>query len=855
MFRAAWRSLVQHKLRLVLSSLAIVLSVGFVVGTFIFTDTLNKTFTDLFGQTTTDVVVTPKTDFEGSGFAGEVATLAPEVLDQVTGVEGVAKAAGAVFADGVAIVGADDVPIGQQGAPQFGSNWSDDEELAPYRLVEGVGPTADGEVAIDSVSAEDGDLAVGDTIRLVAPTGEIAAKLVGVFRFGTSGNLAGATIAAFDTSTAQDILLDGQAGYTEIDAVAADGVTQQQLADDVAAVTGPDVTVVTGEEAADDAASQITEALSFFNIILLVFALIALFVGSFLILNTFSMLISQRTRELALLRAVGATRGQVTRSLLGEALVVGAVSSVLGCIVGIGVVYLLRWFFGSFGLDLGSTPLQLEPRTFGIGIALGVLFTAAAAWFPARRASKIPPVAALRDDASIPGKALTVRGTAGGLQILVGAGSLVMGVAGGGSSGASLVGIGVLLLLTGMITFSPVLASPVARGLGWPLPRLFGTVGRLAVDNASRQPRRSAATASALMIGLALVTALTIFASSITASLNAAIDRAIGAELIVATETQRPFPRTVANDIEGLDGVAVVSRSTFTQAQIAADPIAPPGAGQDPPTTFVGTVDPATIDDVINLTFSEGGFDQLTDSGVIVDTATATSSGLEVGDEVTFTFAGGSGTYEVVGTYEPAGFFTGYSITNQALEDAGVSIGDTFVYVKADEGADLAALQAEIEQVLSSYPGVIVQSQAELKEQVQSNVQALLGVMIALLGLAIVIAVLGIVNTLFLSVLERTREIGMLRAVGTSRWQVRWMVVLESIVIALFGAILGIVLGVVFATALQRTLADQGIDVLQIPIPSLVLYLVIAMVVGALAAAWPAYRAARLDVLRAITTE
>ena len=855
MFRAAWRSLVQHKLRLVLSSLAIVLSVGFVVGTFIFTDTLNKTFTDLFGQTTTDVVLTPTSDFEGSGFAGEVLTLPPEVLDQVSAVEGVAKAGGAVFADGVVIVGADDVPVGQPGAPQFGSNWGDDEELTPYRLVEGVGPRAAGEVAIDSVSAEDGNLAVGDTIRLVAPTGEIEAELVGVFRFGTSGNLAGATITAFDTPTAQSILLDGQEGYTEIDVVAAEGVTQQQLADDIAAATGPDVTVVTGEEAADDGASDITDALSFFNVILLVFALIALFVGSFLILNTFSMLISQRTRELALLRAVGATRGQVTRSLLGESLAVGAVSSVLGCIAGIGVVYVLRWFFGNFGLDLGSTPLQLAPRTFAIGIALGVFFTGAAAWFPARRASKIPPVAALRDDATIPAKALTARAVAGGVQLLIGAGALAMGVANGGSGGAGLVGIGVLLLLTGTISFSPVLASPVARGLGWPLPRLFGTVGRLAVDNASRQPRRSAATASALMIGLALVTALTIFASSITASLNAAIDRVIGAEFIVATDTQRPYPRAVANEIEALDDVAVVSRTTFTQAQIAADSIDAPTGDQEPPTTFVGTVDPATIDEVINLTFAEGGLDQLTDDGLIVDTTTATNSDLEIGDEVTFTFAGGSGTYELVGTYEPAGFFTGYSITNQALEDAGVRIGDTFVYVKADEGADLDALKADIEQIMSSYPGVIVQSQAELKEQVQSNVQSLLSVMIALLGLAIVIAILGIVNTLFLSVLERTREIGMLRAVGTSRWQVRWMVVLESIVIALFGAILGILLGVVFATALQRTLVDQGIDVLQIPIPSLVIYLVIAMVVGALAAAWPAYRAARLDVLRAITTE
>jgi len=855
MFRASWRSLVQHKLRLLMSMLAIVLSVGFVVGTFIFTDTLNKTFTDLFGQTTTDVVVSPKSDFQGSGFAGEVPILAPELLDEIAQVPGAEKAGGAVFADGVSIIGSDDQPLGQQGAPQFGSNWSDDEDLTPYRLVEGAGPTTSDEVAIDSVSAEDGQLEVGDTIRLIAPTGDIEAELVGIFRFGTSGNLAGATIAAFDTKTSQQVLLDGEVGYTEIDVVAAAGVTQQQLADEVSAVTGPGATVKTGAEAADEAASDITDALSFFNIILLVFALIALFVGSFLILNTFSMLISQRTRELALLRAVGATRGQVTRSILAESLLVGAVSSVLGCIMGIGVVYLLRWFFGKFGLELGSTPLQLEPRTFAIGIALGVAFTGVAAWFPARRASKIPPVAALRDDATLPTKALTVRALLGGIQILIGAGALMAGVANGGSSGASLVGVGVLLLLTGTITFSPVLAAPVARSLGYPLPRLVGTVGRLAVDNASRQPRRSAATASALMIGLALVTALTIFASSITASLNAAIDRVIGAEFIVATDTQRPFPRAVADEIEQLPDVSVVSRTTFTQAQIAADSIAKPTGNEGPPTTFVGTSDPATIADVLNLTFTEGGLNDLSDTGVIVDTTTATNSDLAVGDEVTFTFASGPASFEVVGLYEPAGFFTGYSITNQALEDAGVRIGDTFVYVKADEGADLDALKSDIQEILTSYPGVTVQSQAELKEQVQSNVQTLLSVMIALLGLAIIIAILGIVNTLFLSVLERTREIGMLRAVGASRWQVRWMVVLESVVIALFGAILGVVLGVIFASALQRTLADQGIDVLKVPWPALVLYLVIAMVVGALAAAWPARRAARLDVLKAITTE
>ena len=447
----------RHKLRLVLSTLAIVLSVGFVVGTLIFTDTLNKTFTDLFGQTTTDVVVTPKSDFQGSGLAGEVKTLPASLLKTVTDVPGAAKAGGQVFADGVSIIGSNGDAIGTQGAPHFGSNWDDDEDLTPYRLIDGSGPTSSGQVAIDSVSADKGDLSVGDDIKLVTPKGEMDAQLVGIFRFGTSGNLAGATIAAFDTATAQDLLLNDQNRYTEIDAVANEGVSQQQLADEVKGAVAKGITVKTGEQAADDAASEITDQLKFFNIFLLIFAGIALFVGSFLIINTFSMLISQRTRELALLRAVGATRGQVRRSILSEASVVGLVASLLGCLLGVGVVYLLRWFFGRIGLDLGSTSLALRPSSFIIGIVLGVVVTVVASWFPARRASRIPPVAALRDDATLPSRSLKLRAIIGGVLSVVGISVLITGVAISAAKGSALVGLGTLVTLVGVIVFSPVL--------------------------------------------------------------------------------------------------------------------------------------------------------------------------------------------------------------------------------------------------------------------------------------------------------------------------------------------------------------------------------------------------------------
>jgi putative ABC transport system permease protein len=848
MFRAAWRSLVTHKLRLVLSMLAVVLSVGFVVGTFIFSATLERTFTDLFAQTTTDVVVSPESEFTGQGLAGETPTLPAKLLGSIDDVPGTAKVGGTVFADGVAIIDGEGEPIGQGGAPQFGSNWSDDEQLSPYRLIDGVGPTAAGQVAIDSVSAELGDLAVGDTVQLVAPTGNLDAELVGVFRFGTSGNLAGATIAAFDTATAQELLLAGEDAYTTIDAVADEGVSQRELADAVSAVVGSGVEVQTGEEAADDAATQITDALGFFNNLLTAFALVALFVGSFLIVNTFSMLVSQRTREIALLRAVGATRGQIVRSVLLESAIVGLLASIIGCVFGIGVTMVLRAGFGAIGIEMGDTALVLEPSTFIIGLVLGTGVTVFSAWFPGRRASRIPPVAALRDDAAIPTTSLRRRGVIGAVLLALSAWALFSGATSGGGGGFALVGLGTLGVLVGTIIFIPVLTKPVARTLGAPLPWAFGTVGRLAMDNAARQPRRSAATASAVMVGLALVTGFSIITTSASESVTAAVDEVVGAEFLISNSNQRPYPTTVADQVENIDGVEVVSRSSLVQAEAVH-----PGGGTS--LQFPTSVDPDTITDVLDLSFSVGGFDELTDTTTVVDETTAELVGVGVGDTLTLNFAGGSAEFEVVGLYQAEGFWSGFIVTDAALVGAGVDVGDTFVYVKAAEGADLTAIRAGIDEILESYPTVTVQTQTELKEQVEDQAAALLAILIALLGLAIFIAVLGIINTLLLSVLERTREIGMLRAVGATRRQVRRMVILESVVLALFGAGAGIVLGIAFGSALQRALSGFGFTVLGIPWVLLAIFLVIALVVGVLAALWPARRAARLDVLRAVTTE
>ena len=842
MLRTAWRSLRHHKLRLVLSGLAVVLGVGFVVGTLIFTDTLNRTFTELFADTTSDVVVVPTQDVESSGFAGTVPTLPSTMLDKVRSVPGVAKASGQILVDGVTIVDPAGTAIGTPGVPQFGSNWDDDEDLTPFRLIEGRGPTADGEVAIDSVTAEKAGYGVGDSIPLIEPGGSMRAHLVGIFRYGTSGNLAGATIAAFETAYAQQVLLGGEAAFTEIDAVAAAGVTQEVLAADIRAAVGPTVTVRTGQEAADKATSDITEGLAFINIFLLVFAGIALFVGTFIILNTFSMLVAQRSRELALLRAVGATRGQILRSLVAESFLVGLIGAILGLGLGVAVAYGLEALFRAIGADIPTNGLVLLPRTVIVGIVIGVLVTVVAALAPALRASRIPPIAALREDVSLPSRSLRVRAIAGGILLLVGLGAMTAGAATGGGTGSQFVGLGVVAALVGAIVLSPAIAGPLVRVLGFAFPRLFGTVGRLAVDNAERQPRRTAATASALMIGLALVSALTILASSANASITQVIDRVLGADFLITTQTQRPFPQKVATTVAEVPGVATASAVKIVPALID---------GQV--TTLVG-VDPPTISGMLALTFTSGSMADIGTNGVILDAQTAADAALVMGESIDVRLPIGSATYRVAGIYEPAGAVTGYVVNSASFAAAGIDVGDATLYVKADAGADLTQVDAAITAALVDYPTVQVQSQTEFKEQISSSVNQVLLVMIMLLSLAIFIAVLGIVNTLVLSVIERTREIGMLRAIGALRRQIRSMVVLEALIIAVYGAIVGLVLGAWFAIALQRTLVDQGIEVLDVPWVGLVTFLVIAAIVGVLAALWPAFRAGRLNVLQAIST-
>ncbi|HWG94965.1 MAG TPA: FtsX-like permease family protein [Mycobacteriales bacterium] len=847
MWRTTLRSVAAHKLRLALSALAIVLGVAFVSGTLVFTDTLSRTFTALFSATSADVNVEPAAAFEtglaGTGASGAVSYVPDDVVQRLRdGVEGVEAVQGFVQAEGVYLLDRDGEVLDTGGAPGLGISWDVDERLSANTLVEGRGPERAGEIAVDTGAAEELGYELGDTVPVLTTGPRVEAELVGVFRFGESGGLAGASLTAFDAATAQQ-LLTAPGQWTGVGVLTADGATDEEVRDRVAAAVGSGYDVKTREEQAEDLATSFSSALQFFNVFLLVFAGIALFVGTFIILNTFSMLVAQRTRELALLRALGAGRGQVTRSVLGEALVLGVVGSTVGLAGGYGIATGLRALFGQFGLTLDGD-LVLTARTVVWSYVVGVLVTLAAAYLPARRASRTPPVAAMRAETPAGERPLRRRTAFGTALAAVGVAGLVAGVAGdGGEQGAALVGLGTVALVLGAVALSPVLAVPFLRGPGAVLPRVWGTTGHLARQNALRSPRRTAATASALMVGLALVSAFSIVGASTSASVEKLVDDALGADFVVSTAVQQPFTTEVARRVAAVDGVDAVVRERFGTAQVD-------GAQQ-----YLTALDADGLDAALRLQLVEGSAASLEDGLLLSDTA-ARSSGTSVGDSVELLLPNGEQrTLVVGGVFEKNQAVSDHVVSTTTLRSAGGADLDQYVYVVLADGADTAQVRAAVEEVVADYPVVSLKDQSQFKEEQKEQVGQLLLLVNALLVLSVVIAVLGIVNTLALSVVERTREIGLLRAVGMARAQLRRMVRLESVVISTFGAVLGLALGCAFGLALVTSLRSQGIEVVSVPAGRLAAFLVASAVVGVLAAVWPARRAARLRVLDAIASE
>ena len=846
MIRAALKSLLGRKVRLVMSTFAIVLGVAFVAGTLVFSDTLNRSFTALFASTVGDVVVRPTGAMAGP--ISSTLTVPDELVDETARVPGAARADGQVNAFGVYVVGRNGKALGGFGPPSLGGNW----DTAPaghgiegLSIVSGRAPRGPGEVVLDERTAADAGYAVGDRVPIVTAFGteRLEPRLVGVAGFVDGGSLNGATLALFATPVAQRLFLDDDAAFSTIWVTAEDDVSQDELAERVARVLPPGFEAVTGDDAAEEAAGPLRQAIGFLTTFLLIFAGIALVVGAFLIVNTFSILVAQRSRELALLRALGASKRQVTRSVQLEALVLGIFGSTVGLGLGVLLAIAIRALFAQFGLDLRGQPLIFAPRTVVAAYAVGVVVTMAAAWLPARRTARIAPVQALRDDVALPESSLRRRfglgvalAGAGLLALVVGLGDVVEVPHGGWCVGA-----GVLAILLGVSAASPVLSRPLLLLARSAYARTFGTVGVLAGQNSLRNPRRTTATASALMIGLALACTMAIVGDSAKASVDRSIEENFVGDYVVTSIFGGSFSSGLAARVADVDGVASVVRERYQQVNHDGGPRILAATG-------------AQGIDQLELELTSGRPADFRNGRVLLKDSFADDEGLAVGDRIELDVPSGTVTWEVAGTFADNPVVFGSILTTLgSMTDAGYPVEDSLLVVTADAGA--GDLQAGLDRALADQPIVTAQDQAAFAEEQRAPIDQFVLLIFALLGLALVIAVLGIVNTLALSVIERTREIGLLRAIGTGRGQVRLMITLESVVIAVLGAVLGLVLGVFFGIVLMYAVRDQGLEVISVPFGQLGIFLGLSVVIGVLAALFPARRAARLDVLRAIATE
>ncbi|MEV0715779.1 ABC transporter permease [Asanoa sp. NPDC050611] len=845
MLRATLKSLLARKVRLVLSGLAVVLGVMFVAGSFVLTDTLSRSFDSIFSDaySQTDVTVAGKPKVAVSEMEGEQvpANIPASAVTTVSGLPGV-SARGVVAADGATLIGSNGKAVGSFGPPQLGESWLGENELTQLR--DGVGPTADDEIAVNVGLATAGKVKVGDRVGvLTLDSKQRQFKIVGTFGYsGDRDSLGGVNEIAFTEPVAQRLMLGAPGVFSSIDVKATDGTSPEILKERVAAALGSDYNVRTGEEAAADDAQGLKDGLSFFNNILLGFAGIALFVGIFLIINTFSIVVAQRTKELALLRAVGAGRRQVIGSVLTEAVIVGTVASVIGVGAGIGVGALLAFLAGKFAGGLSLAGLGVPPVALIASFVVGLVVTIIAAVMPALRASRIPPIAAMQEVAT-PDRPLTRVTTIGG--VVTAAAAALLGIGLYADGGLLLVAGGVLLAFVGVALLTPVLSRPVVGLLGrifsWSVP---GKLGRL---NSGRNPRRTAITASALMVGIALVTGVGVVASSAKTSIAGAVD-SIDAQLIIQGTQNGPRPPTfapaVADQAKQVPGVRDV-------VGVASDLARVDGKQQ-----FVTSVtDAAPIPAIYGSTAVAGDISTLGPDQVIVNEETAQDHNWSVGSVMTVQLTRGSEHRYTVSGIAPTDKSIGeIMLPAAAMQDfaqPALSLG----FVRLDEGTPVASVQPQLEALVADNPLVSVIDQAAFTEQQTGMIDQVLVMIQILLALAILIAVLGIVNTLALSVMERTRELGLLRAIGLSRGATMRMITVEAVVISVFGALLGVVVGGGLGAAVVRALRDQGFTDLTLPWSTIVLYLGVAALVGCVAAILPSIRAARLNVLGAIAHE
>jgi putative ABC transport system permease protein len=845
----AVKSLWARKVRALTTTFAVFIGVALVAGSYILTDTINAAFDDIFTESLkgTDVVITSKDLVEQE--SGEEPNFSAGLLPRVQRVPGVALAAGAIFTPG-GFFDQDNDTIGAKFAPKFISS-ALPGRLESLTYVDGEPPRSANQASIDKAAADDAGLEVGDRFKIAGERRVKSYRLVGLTELGDA-SFGGASIAQLTLPEAQRVT--GNVGRFDQISVAADpDVSPAALQARIKRVLPDSVRVETGQQNADRQSSDIHDNLSFFTITLLVFAGVALFVGAFLIFNTFSITIAQRVKEFGMLRTLGASRGQILASVVIESLIIGLTGALTGLAGGIAFAKGINALFDAVGFGLPTTSAVIATRTVVVSILVGVLVTLIASLGPAIRSTRVPPMAALQEiEPRRSPRRNAIYAVLAGLLSLGGLAALLGGLFGGQSSGqaAGLMGIGAVGILLGVSIFSSRLVRPLAAISGWPMERLRGLTGRLARENSQRKPARTAATAAALMIGLALVTFVTVFAAGIKSSIASAIDRNFQGELVLQnTDGFSPIPPPAAAAARGVPGVATVSTLRSAQAKVV-------GKGKE----RISGLDPRTADQVLTLDWEEGSPDtlrRLTDHEAVLDQGYADSNGFEVGDKISLLGqAGRRAPFTVVGELKDNADLLGSAvITQRAMARYLNQTDDTFDFVKLASGADAAVVQRRLKDLMKrDFPTADVLNQQELKDNQEKQVDTLLNLIYALLSLAVITSLFGIANTLALSIHERTRELGMLRAIGMSRRQVRRMIRYEAVITALIGAFLGLILGIVFAALVSRPLADEGFT-LSYPIATLVLLMVLAAIAGVIAAIGPARRAARLDVLEALAYE
>ena len=851
MIAIALRSMAERKLRSALTAIAVLLGVAMIAGTFVQTDQIRTAFDDILqtANSGVDANIAPRTTFT-SQFSG-LQTIDESVVARVAHVRGVRRAEGQIFADGALVV------RGKAVEPRFAPAFVVANSAPPFnplRLVSGRLHTDSGEIVVNRKLADDEHLAVGDRLGVTSRTGIHPVRLVGIADFGKVSSMGGATMIVAPLADLQGWNgLEGK--VTTITAAAAPGVSPEQLVRNIRAVLPRSLEVKTGAQTAADTSKQVNDAIgAFLKPALLAFSGAALLVGAFIIFNTFSITVAQRRREFALLRSLGASRAQVLAGVTVEALLLGVGASVAGLLGGLGFARLLGALFDAAGMGIPRSAMELAPRTIAIGLIVGVGVTIAAALAPAIRATRVPPVAAMREEAAAeappPGRR---RHAATAIVALLGVALLLHGLLGGGTATARLsaMGAGSLLIFIGVAMTARFVVRPLAAFAGWPLERMAPTTGELARENATRNPARTAITAATLMVGLALVVFVAVFAAGLKTSLTGAIDQRLRADLVVTSDTAAPLPRAAGERVRALPAVSAMAPQYVDQTEVDGRPV-------NTLTDYLNGVEPLGLRDVYRFRWLHGSDAELQRLGpgaALIEEQFAKQHGLAVGDRFRVTGSTGhSATLTVIGEYRDPQILQGAIVDAGQFGALSPSRDPRTLLVRLLGGRDLVSGKRAVAATLHGFPSATVRTRAEFGDYVNAQLDQIVYLLYALLAMSVVISMFGIANSLFLSIHERTREIGMLRAVGATAAQIRRVIRYESVITSLIGGALGTAVGILFAWLTTFAVKDLGVG-FTVPVAQLAVFLVLAVVVGALGAIVPARRAAHVDILEAIHAE